>query len=120
MYILRKLSLILLSIPVLSAAQNHAEKGVIVIVEAEALPGQAGAVITAFKGRQQRCSECPGCHRFEVTRSDQDKNKVIVIEHWQSIDDHRKEVQSLMRQDSFVQFRQLLVKDLRFQYLTVQ
>ena len=93
---------------------------VIVLVEAEAKPDNIASVLMGFKNSQGQCPQWEGCLDFQLTVSDNNPNLVILVERWTSAALHRKEVQSIMGQDSFAEFRALLVKDLNFHYLNLQ
>ena len=103
-----------------STGSALAEDGIIVLVDVKIKPGNAEAVLAGFKRSQERCKEWSGCRRFDITVDEGISEQMIIIEHWDSIDSHRREVEKTTGSETFADFRQLLADDLKFRYLRLQ
>lgn len=93
------------------------KRAVIVLVEATVKPGHLDAVLGAFEQSRARSHDWAGCQSFEITQPEGRNDVVVVVERWASTDDHKREIAAILTGEGFQAFRQMLTKDLAFQYL---
>ena len=116
------LSRSLVTIVVAASSMTHSASGedwgvVIVLVEAHAVEGRVGDVIAGFKTSQAACKTWDGCISFEITQDCEDANHITIVERWESVAQHKTEVEKVVASENFQAFREMLEADLAFRYV---
>jgi quinol monooxygenase YgiN len=93
---------------------------VLVLVEAHAKPGMRDAVIMGFKRSQALAPQWDGCRQFEIAVPADRDDWVVVVERWDSAEQHKRLFSQITSTEGFAQFRDLLTEDVSPRYLELR
>lgn len=84
---------------------------VLVVVEVVAKPGCIDTVLEAFRRSRAHVRDWPGCQGFEITRPEGSDDTLVIVERWDSAEQHAHIFAQMMASEGFQKFRKLLTKD---------